>query len=119
METKKLQKLQKHLETLTLVITSKNDCNNMELPTNKQDEKRFSINNWRFDCGMPACVAGHAKFLFDWLTPSNWFNEFEKFFDLSYSEADWIVDRDSYKSKNPTPKTAAKHIQDVVNGTFN
>ena len=119
MEVQKLQKLQKHLETLTLVITEKKDCASMELPANKKDKKRFSINDWQFDCGMPACVAGHAKHLFGLSEFHGWNYMFMRFFNLSGKENNWIVNSGSYNSKNPTPKTAAKHIQDVLDGKFN
>jgi len=124
MQVKKLEKLQKHLKTLHLIRTKIRDRfgdveNNMSLPETKQDTTRFSINNWEFNCGMPACVAGHAKLIFNWKDFSGDFeSKFRKFFDLSYGETDWITSIDVYESINPTPKTAAKHIQDVLNGKF-
>jgi len=46
----------------------------------------------------------------------HWFGKFKGFFDLSNKETDWIIAVDSYKSVNPTPETAVKHIQDVLDG---
>lgn len=119
MKVEKLKKLQKHLKTLKLVITNKKDMLiNMNLPLGVQDSTRFSINNWNFNCGMPACVAGHAKLIFNWKPFDDWGDKFSKFFDLNWKEVDWITKIGCYKSRNPTPETAAKHIQDVLNGKF-
>lgn len=113
MKRKKLQKLQKHLRTLKL-FKVKNG--NMSLPSGI-DKTRFAIADYEFDCGMPACVAGHAKYIFDWqMEYESYFGKFQKFFNLSAKETDWITESESYKSLNPTPKTGAKHIQDVLDG---
>ena len=115
MEVKKLQKLQNHLRTLKLFKVKSNGFF-MSLP--KKDKTRFAMHNWQFDCGMPACVAGHAKHIFNWVGFCGWSKKFEKFFNLNGKETDWIIDAGSYKSINPTPETAAKHIQDVLDGKF-
>lgn len=112
MQRKKLQKLQKHLRTLKLFKLKKYP---FRLPK-IDDRTRFAIHNWTFQCGMPACVGGHAGYIFDWSNFSTWFGKFEDFFSLSKEETEWIIDTRSYKSKNPTPETAAKHIQDVLDG---
>lgn len=118
MEVKKLQKLQKHLKTLKL-FKIKKDTISMSLPK-KGDATRFAMHNWKFNCGMPACVAGHAKYIFKWnWIDCTWKDKFKRFFNLSYRETNWIIDTSSYKSINPTPATAAKHIQDVLDGKFN
>jgi len=120
MQVKRLEKLQKHLETLHLFKTRARDkwgSTGIELPKTKQDNTRFSINDWEFDCGMPACVAGHAKFVFNWKGfESMWEIKFRTFFDLTHAQTNWIVEMESYESLNPTPKTASKHIQDVLDG---
>jgi len=118
MQRKKLEKLQKHLRTLKIFKVKGSDNFKMSLP-NKNDKTRFAIRNWNFDCGMPACVMGHARYIFDWdMEGIHWEEKFEEFFDLSEEETDWITSIDSYKSLNPTPETAAKHIQDVLDGKF-
>jgi len=108
MKTKKLQKLQKHLKTLTLVITSKEGYYRLELPTNKQDEKRFSINAWQFDCGMPACVAGHAKVVFGWSLFNSWHDKFQEFFDLNEKETEWIVKNGLLQKQKPKTKNSSQ-----------
>ena len=116
MEVKKLKKLQKHLETLIL-FKSKKGQDYIELPKNQQDNTRFSINNWEFECGMPACVAGHARFVFNWSRDfPSWTCKFMEFFGLTLKETNWIVKDISYRSLNPRPKTASGHIQDVIDG---
>ena len=116
MEVIKLKELQKHLETLIL-FKSKKYQNYIELPKNQQDNTRFSIKNWEFECGMPACVAGHARFVFNWRRDfDSWACKFKDFFGLTLRETKWIVDDISYRSLNPRPKTASKHIQDVIDG---
>jgi len=122
MQVKKLEKLKKHLKTLHLFKTKKLSsfgyvAYNSTLPDDKQDTTRFTISEWEFDCGMPACVAGHAKFIFKW-TKFDWDFKFKDFFGLSEKEKNWITEVGSYKSLNPTPKTAAKHIEDVLTGKF-
>jgi len=117
MQRKKLQKLQKHLRTLKLFKVNKSNVFKMVLPKSN-DRTRFAMFNWKFDCGMPACVGGHAAYIFDW-HKADYFtvtDKFEEFFGLSVTETSWIVSTGSYKSINPTPETAAKHIQDVLDG---
>ena len=117
MEVEKLQKLQKHLGTLKLFKIKKDDIS-MSL-SKKNDTTRFAMYNWKFDCNMPACVAGHADYIFNWKWfGCTWTDKFKRFFNLSLEETDWIIDTGSYKSINPTPKTAASHIQDVLDGKF-
>jgi len=115
MQINKLQKLQKHLRTLKLFKVKKSDNFKMSLP-NIDDKTRFAMCNWKFDCGMPACVGGHAEYIFDWKSFDSWEEKFDEFFGLSEEETDWIISIAHYKSINPTPETAAKHIQDVLDG---
>jgi len=122
MEVKKLQRLQKHLRTLKLfkVVKGRDGCYSMSLQ-NREDKTRFAMHNWEFDCGMPACVAGHAKYIFNWkdlCSRLGWYGKFQGFFGLNVEETKWIVDGGFYKSKNPTSETATKHIQDVLDGKF-
>jgi len=115
LQRKKLQKLQKHLRTLKLFKVKRSDDFRMLLP--KFDDKtRFSMRNWHFECGMPACAAGHAEYIFQWKSFGGWDKKFIEFFGLSIRENNWITDPRSYKSINPTTKTVAKHIQDVLDG---
>lgn len=113
MQREKLQKLQKHLRTLKLFKVKGKDFS-MSLP--KKDNKRFAMNNFEFNCGMPACVAGHAKYIFNWKGRIYWAEKFQDFFSLNIDQVYWIIATHSYKSINPTPETAAKHIQDVLDG---
>jgi len=118
MQRNKLQKLQTYLRTLKLFKVKESDNLKMLLPKSN-DKTRFSIRNWIFECGMPACVAGHAGYIFDWDNEGlSWSDTFEELFDLSGEEMEWIVDIGSYKILNPSPETAAKHIQDVLDGKF-
>lgn len=114
MERKKLQKLQTHLKTLKLFKVKKN-VPSMSLP-NKNDMTRFAMCGYEFNCGMPACAAGHAKYVFNWGLFPNWDNKFEVFFGLTKKENNWITYPENYKSFNPTTNTVAKHIQDVLDG---
>jgi len=116
MQRKKLQKLQKHLRTLKLFKVKENNRFKMALP--KKDNTRFAIFDYEFECGMPACVAGHAKYIFSWERSNGWdlTVKFHNFFDLNITQTEWITCTNSYKSLNPTPETAAKHIQDVLDG---
>jgi len=117
MQRKKLEKLQKHLRTLKLFKVKKHKFT-MVLPKSN-DKARFAMYGYEFDCGMPACVAGHAKYIFNWENVFQGFEEkFKRFFNLSIEETWWIVAEYSYKSLNPTPETAAKHIQDVLDGKY-
>jgi len=112
MQRKKLQKLQKHLRTLKLFKVK-----NFKMSLPKSDDKtRFAIFDYEFDCGMPACVAGHAKYVFNWELSGNYFDDFRDFFRLTNKDTVWITEPESYKSSNPIPETAAKHIQDVLDG---
>jgi len=113
MKVKRLEKLQKHLRTLRLFKVK--DCS---MSLSKKDNTRFAMYDYEFDCGMPACVAGHAKLIFHWKDFSSWEDKFSEFFDLIEIETDWITSTFSYRSKDPTPETASKHIQDVLNGKF-
>jgi len=113
MQRKKLEKLQKHLRTLKLFMVG--GSGSMSLP-NKNDKTRFAMYCYQFDCGMPACVAGHGKYIFNWDYPDNWEKKFKSFFNLNTEQTWWIIAEHSYKSLNPTPETAAKHIQDVLDG---
>ena len=88
------------------------------LPENKRDGKQFNLREWFFDCGMPACAAGHAFVNFeerfsenDSLVDSG---SFAKAFNLSSKDSEKITWPDSYSSKNPKPKTVAKRIREVV-----
>ena len=114
MERNKLQKLQTHLKTLKLFKVKKN-FPFMSLPK-KNDMTRFAMYGYEFNCGMPACVAGHAKYIFNWGLFDSWDDKFESFFGLTRKENDWITDPQNYKSFNPTTNIAAKHIQDVLDG---
>ena len=97
------------------------------LPENKRDGSYFNLQHWFFDCGMPACVAGHAVVEFpkrfgysktipfkpglDILSPL----DFMHAFNLDNHYKAWIITMaDAYKSKNPNPKTVAKRIREVV-----
>jgi len=116
MQREKLQKLQKHLRTLKLFKVKKSNNFKMSL-TKKDDKTRFTMRNWIFECGMPACVAGHAYYIFKWShVVGGWGEKFCRFFGLTDKETDWITSCISYKSLNPIPETAAKHIQDVLDG---
>lgn len=115
MQRKKLEKLQKHLRTLKLFKVKRSNQFFMVLPKSN-DKTRFAMHNWEFDCGAPACVAGHAKYIFGLNWVRSWDDQFKVFFNLSWRESDWIIDYGSYKSLNPTPEIAAKHIQDVLDG---
>ena len=123
-KVKKLQKLQTHLRDLNAVVpTLDGQYGHYKLPSDKQDNTRFSIRCIKFECGMPACVAGHAKIVFPKLVSNkddnSWlglFEDFMDFFDLSDKETTHICEMTSYTDKDPTPKEAARHIQDVIDG---
>ena len=121
MKIKKLQKLQKHLRTLSLVKPRTSNERGLKvhhLPKTKQDKTRFSINCFEFSCGMPACVAGHAMYIFsDFSNKRGWFKGFCDYFNLNYDETNHICSMFSYFS-DPTPGKAAQHIQDVIDGKF-
>jgi len=119
MQRKKLEKLQTHLRTLKLFkMVNKGFGLSMKLP-NSKDKTRFAMYTWKFDCGMPACVAGHASYIFNWNWFETWSDKFGRFFNLNEKETDWIIAPISYKNLNTTPETAAKHIQDVLDGKIN
>ena len=96
------------------------------LPENKRDGTQFSLKNWFFDCGMPACVAGHAivefpeRFGYSKINPHNpdmhgiCFGDFCDAFNLPYFDARHITMPDEYEGENPNPKTVAKRIREVV-----
>lgn len=96
------------------------------LPENKRDGMQFNLQHWFFDCGMPSCVAGHAvvefkeRFGYSNINPFKpGINRIDSFdfgraFNLAYADAHRITMPNSYKGANPTPKTVARRIREVV-----
>ena len=120
MDRRALKKLKEHILTLHLK-KSRHDINPIIINKNIPANKQFSIQSWRFECGMPACVSGHAQTLFPKKRFKNIFGDytyedFAKEFILRYGEAEYICHPHSYKTKNPSPQEAAQHIQDVLDG---
>ena len=93
------------------------------LPKDKRDGTQFSLQNWFFDCEMPACVGGHGfvefpkRFSFlntNSKAPFIGPRDFGRAFNLVYDYAYYITMPSEYKSKNPNPKTVAKRIREIV-----
>ncbi len=87
------------------------------LPENKRDGKQFNLEQWFFYCGMPSCAAGHAfvnfrERFYEEISVNS--GTFARAFGLRYEDSARITWPDSYSSKNPTPKTVAKRIREVV-----
>jgi len=89
------------------------------LPEDKRDGNQFNLGRYYFNCGMPACAAGHSVCEFP-----NRFPDFVSFgvdrwifanaFNISDAEAFLITDPSSYRGENPTPKIVANRIRMIV-----
>jgi len=89
------------------------------LPKDKRDGSQFNLGQYYFDCGMPACAAGHAVCEF----PKRFNNlgvkrtdsmVFAEAFNLGYQDAFEITIPTRYHSNNPKPKTVANRIRMIV-----
>jgi len=87
------------------------------LPEDKRDGKQFNLGQYYFDCGMPACAAGHAVKEF----PERFYHDlcvnnaiFAEAFNLDKQDGLEITMPTRYHSKNPTPKTVANRIRMIV-----
>jgi len=101
------------------------------LPEDKRNGSQFNLQAWFFDCGMPACAAGHAVCEFPKRFGYNGyvkgkredkngnrlevnFDSFADAFNLDYYDGIEITDYEKYFSENPKPKTVAKRIRMIA-----
>jgi len=101
------------------------------LPEDKRNGSQFNLGQWFFNCGMPACAAGHAvcefpeRFGYDGYTEQTredkqgrWIRvthrTFAFAFNISLMDSEKITYSDEYKSDNPRPKTVANRIRMIV-----
>jgi len=99
-----------------------NGKNLFNLPEDKRDRSQFNLGQYFFNCGMPACAAGHAIYEFpkrfrrlkviDRRLVDN--DDFAIAFNLEKYEAIEITQPHKYSGANPKPKTVAKRIRVIA-----
>lgn len=89
--------------------------------------KQFNITSWNFECGMPACVGGHAAYRFPrrlritnnelYLANKNstevGYYAFAKAFGIIYEQSKRICNPVEYNVE-VTPEVAAERINEVI-----
>jgi len=89
-----------------------------DLPEDKRNRSQFNLGQYFFNCGRPACAAGHAfcefpkRFMGVHRNIDN--DDFADAFNLERDEAVEITQPRRYSSENPKPKTVAKRIRKIA-----